>query len=519
MKADRFRINLWPFPGGLFYRWFGWVVWFVSGVVVSGEERFPISTPEEQGIESGAVMELVHALGAEADSIHSLMMVRHGHSIAAGWWAPYRESARHTLYSLSKSFTSTAVGMAIDEGLMGLSDTAVSFFPDLLPEKVSGNLKAMRVKDLLTMSTGHTSEDLSGFSFDVPGSLVKQFLALEVDHKPGTHFLYNTPATYMCSAIVQQVSGQSVHQYLQSRLYGPLGIESPVWDECHDGISLGGYGLNVRTGDIAAFGQTYLQGGRWKGQQIIPENWTSQATALQTSNGSNPNSDWDQGYGFQFWQCRFGGWRGDGAFGQYCLVLPEQDLVIAITSGTNDMQKILNLIWTHLLPGLHEFPLAKDQVKANQLAGQLNSLKLPPVEGMHTTPLSRIIENRKYYSDQSIQMLQIQTTGPGHVVHLKCFGKDYVIPCRPGDWVDTEFPTIYLGAQKAGLSEQVPASVSGAWLNEEVFRLKAWLYQTPFSHTFDMKFSEAGKKLSLSTTLNVAFGPREMPIIEMRSAP
>src|SRR6185369_8825801 len=174
--------------------------------------------------------------------------------------------------------------------------------------------------------------------------------------KPGTHFLYNSPATYMLSAIVQKTTGQTVNDYLTPRLYEPLGITKPNWVSSPEGINAGAYGLSVRTEDIAKFGQLYLQKGVWKGKQIIPAAWVAEATARQTSNGSSPTSDWDQGYGYQFWQSRHG-FRGDGAFGQYMLVLPEQDAVVAITSGVRDMQQVMDLVWTKLLPAMSSRPL------------------------------------------------------------------------------------------------------------------------------------------------------------------
>ena len=171
-------------------------------------------------------------------------------------------------------------------------------------------------------------------------------------HKPGTHFLYNTPATYMLSAIVQKVTGITVLDYLRPRLFEPLGIENPQWDTSPQGISLGGYGLSVRTEDIARFGQLYLQKGVWMGKRLVPSAWIDAATTRQTSSGSNPTSDWEQGYGYQFWRSRHGLYRGDGAFGQFCIVMPEQDAVVAITSGGRDMQAVMNLVWEKLLPAL-----------------------------------------------------------------------------------------------------------------------------------------------------------------------
>ena len=182
-------------------------------------------------------------------------------------------------------------------------------------------------------------------------SWVKSFLTHPVPFKPGTHFLYNTSGTYMLSAIVQKVTGKTLLEYLTPRLFEPLGIDKPTWETSPQGISCGGFGLSIRTEDIGKFGQLYLQKGKWNGKQLVAESWVEAATSRQIANGNNPNSDWNQGYGYQFWRCRHGAYRGDGAFGQYCVVLPEQDAVIVITAGVKDMQAVMNLILDKLHRG------------------------------------------------------------------------------------------------------------------------------------------------------------------------
>ena len=301
----------------------------------SADGVFDRSAPEAQGVASAALLSFIDAAD-KIDALNSVMIVRHGRVVAEGWWGPYDADSNHELYSLSKSFTSTAVGFAVAEGKLSLDDEILKIFPEDAPPEPSANLKSMRVRDLLTMSAGHQDETSSAADKITP----KSFLAHPVPHKPGTHFKYNTPATFMLSAIVQKVTGQPVLEYLKPRLFEPLGITQPVWNTNAQGISLGGYGLRVRTEDIARLGQLYLQRGVWQGKRLLPESWIDLATSRQVSNGSNPKSDWDQGYGFQFWRCRNGAYRGDGAFGQYCIVLPEQDAVIAITSGLKDMQAV-----------------------------------------------------------------------------------------------------------------------------------------------------------------------------------
>lgn len=336
-------------------------------------EGLPRSTPEAEGVSSEAIRGFVEAADKKVNTLHSFMLVRHGKVVAEGWWKPQTPQTSHVMHSLSKSFTSTAVGLAIEEGKLSLDDEVLKFYPEYAPKDPSKNLKAMRVRDLLIMSTGHDSEPK--FSPDTPW--VKTFLNHPVPFKPGTHFLYNTPATHMLSAIVQKVTGKTVLDYLKPRLFEPLGIENPSWATSPQGVTLGGWGLHIRTEDIAKFGQLYLQKGVWNGKQLLPASWIAKATSKQTSNGSNPKSDWDQGYGYQFWRCRNGAYRGDGAAGQYCIVLPELDAVIAITAQTGDMQVPLDLIWDKLLPGLKDKPLETNPGELQKLKETFDGLKVP----------------------------------------------------------------------------------------------------------------------------------------------
>lgn len=345
----------------------------VGQLALAEPPALPRSSPEEQGVSSAAIRAFIETANQKIDTLHSVMIIRHGRVIAEGWWKPEGPDNKHVLHSLSKSFTSTAVGLAVAEGKLSIDDPVLKFFPEDAPAEPSNNLKQMRVRDLLTMSTGHQVE--AKFTGDEPW--VKTFLAHPVPHKPGAHFQYNTPATYMCSAIVQKVTGQTVLDYLKPRLFDPLGIENPQWGTSPQGITYGGFGLHIKTEDIAKFGQLYLQQGKWNGQQLIPAAWVELATSKQVSNGSDPSRDWDQGYGFQFWRCRHGAYRGDGAFGQFCLVLPHQDAVIAITADTKDMQAELNVVWDKLLPAFQPSALPANADEQATLKHLLESLAVP----------------------------------------------------------------------------------------------------------------------------------------------
>ena len=337
----------------------------------------PRSTPEAQGITSQAILDFVNAAD-QFNTLHSFMIVRRGHVIAEGWWKPEAADKPHVLHSLSKSFNATAVGLAIADGKLSLDDPVLKFFPADAPANPSDNLKTMTVRDLLTMTCGHDTEPKA-----VGGSpTVKQFLAHPVLHKPGTHFQYNTMGSYTLSAIVTKVTGQTSLEYLKPRLFEPLGIANPEWGSSSEGNSLGGYGLKLCTEDIAKFGQLYLQRGKWDGKQLIPEHWIDQATSKQVPNDQESHSkigiDWLQGYGFQFWRCTHNAFRGDGANGQLCVVIPEKDAVIAITADTGNFQGEMNAIWDHLYPAFQTGALPADSVTQEKLGRVIAGLEAHP---------------------------------------------------------------------------------------------------------------------------------------------
>jgi CubicO group peptidase (beta-lactamase class C family) len=337
------------------------------------------STPEAEGISSQAIQDFVSTVD-KINTLHSFMLLRHGRVIAEGWWKPEAPDKPHVLHSLSKSFNSTAVGLAIAEGKLSLDDPVLKFFPGDAPAEPSENLKAMKVRDLLTMSCGHDTE-----AKRVGGApSVKAFLAQPVPHTPGTHFLYNTMGSYTLSAIVTKATGQTSLEFLKPRLFEPLGIENPDWPSSPEGNSLGGYGLMLCTEDIARFGQLYLQKGKWNGKQLVPESWIEQATSKQVPNDKEGHSkigiDWVQGYGFQFWRCTHNAFRGDGANGQLCVVIPDKDAVIAITADTGQFQDEMNAIWDKLYPAFQSDALPENAAGVEKLKQSIAVLEAHPVK-------------------------------------------------------------------------------------------------------------------------------------------
>lgn len=476
-----------------------------SAALADDSKSLPRSSPEKQGVSSSAVLGFVEKADAKLDSLHSFMLVRHGQVVAEGWWAPYNPESRHELYSLSKSFTSTAVGIAIGEGKLSLDDVVVETFKEDAPSEISANLKSMRLRDLLRMSAGHQKEVSSSADVISP----KTFMANPVPFKPGTHFLYNTPATFMASAMVHKATGQSTLEYLKPRLFDPLGIVEPTWDTNSQGVSLGGYGLNLRTEDIAKFGQLYLQKGNWHGKQLVPASWVAEATSLQTSNGSNPKSDWDQGYGYQFWRCRNNAYRGDGAFGQYCIVMPEQDTVIAITSGLGDMQAVLNLVWDEILPGLHTTALPEDSESQKKLESKMKSLTIRKPSGSATSPTLKEVAGKVYEFPENPQKIETLVVESGEkpedvTLLVKMDGKEHRVACSGSEWKRGEI-AIPRFTRKS-------AAASAAWEDEKTLVIRAVMVETPFVLTRRLQFT--GDEVAFTSESNPRV--KEKPLVGKR---
>ncbi|MFF6918169.1 serine hydrolase [Streptomyces sp. NPDC012466] len=345
----------------------------------------PTSPPAAQGVDASGVQAFLDALEAAPEiEPHSLMIMRHGHLVASGWWAPYTAERPHLLYSLSKSFTGTAAALAEAEGLLDFDAPVISYFPEFEADITDPRSRAMLVRHVASMASGHRRDTIDqAFGRDV-AEPVRQFLLLPPDGDPGTVFAYNQPATYTLAAIVQRVTGQPLTRYLRPRLLDPLGIGEVAWLRDRTGRELGFSGLHATTDAVARLGQLYLRDGLWAGERLLPRGWAARASRPRTKTagamGDTDRQDWDQGYGYQFWTSRHG-YRGDGAFGQFCLVLPEHDAVIAATAATERMQEYLNLVWKHLLPAFGPEPLTDREAADAELRERLGRLALPPAPG------------------------------------------------------------------------------------------------------------------------------------------
>lgn len=472
--------------------------WLPASRAESARVLLPRSTPEAESVSAAGIDAFLDAVEAAKFELHSLMILRHGRVIAEGWWEPYGPDFVHTMYSMSKSFTSTAVGLAVAEGKLSVEDKVISFFPDDLPEKVGENLAAMRVQDLLTMSTGNEKEPTG--TVVKTDNWVRTFLAQNIAHAPGTQFMYNSAATYMCSAIVQKVTGQPILDYLTPRLFTPLGITGMKWETCPRGINTGGWGLSIQTEGLAKFGQLLLQKGKWGEKQLLSAAWVEEATRfhIQQPGEDKPDrpkakNDWLQGYGYQFWRCQGTAFRGDGAFGQFTIVLPEQDAVIVMTSENKNMQGQLDIVWQHLLPAFGQAD------KSATLGTRLRSLKLQPPVGSRTSPLAAKVTGRRYAfppNDLGFTAVEVAPGADGCSVTLHTGQTAHTLRCGWQSWQrgraalpGTPPRLIAGGAPAAAPLSKIAASAT--WTDEHTLALILRYYETPHSDTLSLRFPTA----------------------------
>jgi CubicO group peptidase (beta-lactamase class C family) len=445
----------------------------------------PRSAAAAQQVDPAAVLAFVDAVEADpAIELHSLMVVRHGHVAAEGWWAPHTPERTRLLYSLSKSFTATALGFALAESRFGLDDTVISHFPELDREITDPRSRSVTLRHLASMASGHNrdmrQEALSGD----PREPVRGFLLVPPDEEPGTLFAYSQPCTYTLAAVIQRAAGMQLTEYLRPRLFDPLGIGEVGWLTWPPGREQGFSGLFARTEDVAKLGQLYLQHGRWGEVQLLGEGYVEQATSRQVDTPNEGNVDWRQGYGFGFWMSRHG-YRGDGGFGQFCVVLPEQDAVVAITAGTEAMQAVLDNLWQHLLPGLGTG--RPDDAAQQKLDQRLAGLSLPALVAKPSPPRWQDWTGRSFpvasgaedVAAAPLTSVELRNRDRGLEITIAEPANALTFSVGAGDWL--------VSAPRDRHGDTIPVAASGGWLDDHTARVEVIFLESP--HRMDIACS------------------------------
>lgn len=459
----------------------------------------PRSTPEEQGVPSSALLALVRRWEDRGLEPHSVTVLRHGHTLAEGWWAPHHRDGVQLMYSVSKSFTACAAGFAVAEGLLRLDERVVDLFPDAAAA-TGPRARTLTLHDLLAMRTGHRADTLT-WRDHRPRDFPRAFLAAEPEEEPGW-FVYHNGATLMAALAVQRRSGQRLLDYLRPRLLAPLGLEHAAWS-AQDGADIGYSGLHTTTGALARLGELVLRDGSWKGRRVLPDGWVATMTALHTDTAHHPGDvDWQQGYGYQMWRCRHDAVRADGAYGQFSVVVPGADLVVALTSCSDRTQETLDAIWEELLPRLADAPLPPDRAAHAALGEHLSTAALPAPTGAVPAPgpgpwSFTHTPREELPALDRVEVVPRGTDAATATLRLVEGASTLEVPCHDGGWPSA--------------AAARPWTASGGWTAPGVFQARVAAVETP--HVLHLRCADGVAEASWNEL------PLDRPVLYRLHAP
>ena len=480
--------------------------WMLPAQGFSYDDGLPRSTPEAEGIRSEAVADVFKAVADAGYEVHGLMILRHDKVIAEHWWQPYGPEQPHAMYSATKSFTAAAIGFAVQEGLLQVSDKVMSFFPDLLPQKQPEALSRLTVEHLLTMSAGHERMTYPGSGDDQ----VRSFLAMDYAHEPGTVFAYNITCSHMLSNIITRLTGLTLYEYLKPRLLDPLGIRDVVWEMDLDGRNMGNGGMHSKTSDLAKFGIFLKNGGKWQGRQLLDPKWVEAMTTPhiyqhpERSDEENDLDDSGKGYGYQVWMGRHHSYRAIGAQTQMSMVLPDQDMVIAVNGSIGD-EAGFNTILFRLLDGISDRKLKPSRTL--DLAAEVGRYEHPlpfSTQDPAFVLKSRTLRYRMHQNAYGIEGLSFRFDAEGNM-YLTLEGKTSVhnIPFGLDGWKRgaTDRTLFFGGAIYPNLMGTTPVTTGGccAWTGKDELTARyVSLFNNGCQETFRFLFSGDRNELTVT---------------------
>jgi CubicO group peptidase (beta-lactamase class C family) len=485
-------------------------------------EEFERAAPESVGLPSRAALDLLDRLAGEGAEMHGLMIMRRGKVCAEGWWAPYGPGIRHGCQSLTKTYAATGVGLAYTEGLVGLDERVIDIFAAEAPRKPSENLARLRVRDVLCMGCGMDEMPLPSADW------IRAFLAVPVLREPGTAFMYNSMGSTLLGAIVKRKTGMGLHDWLSERLFGKIGIDAGNlrWVRLPDGTEVGGGGLYSTTEDNLRLMRLYAQGGTWKGERILAEDYVRLATTKRIDTASEravnpPAKDNFLGYGFQIWMCEpDGAYRADGAMGQFSIVFPRQDLIVAVNETAKDgwwAQRSLDAIYGSLLPPLAEGALPRDDEAAGLLAERLSHLAIARPAYAPRSPTAARISGKRYEPTGEVPLelrLGSFMSPTAAAPRITSFSFDFsgglcVLdveedgrPLRLSVGLDG---TRRLNVLPVSGSPETMLYLSGSWPAPDRFELAARWVETCFEKRLSFAFSEGSALVSAAVAVGFSF--------------
>lgn len=480
-------------------------------------KEFERVTPESVGVPSEAVQWLLDQLDSGFTEPHGLILMRYGKIFAEGWWSPYAPGIRHGLQSHTKTYAATAVGIAYTEGLVKLDERIIDIFPEMAPEEPSENLKKLTVRDVLCMGCGMDEMPKPSVNW------IRDFLATPVNHVPGTTYMYNSMGSTLLGSIVCAKTGLGLHDYLKPRLFDKLGINADNlrWMRMPDGMEVGGGGLLATTEDNLRLMKLYLDGGVWEGERILAEEYVRLASTLQNDSASEekvnpPAKDNFLGYGFQIWMCRPKGvYRADGAMGQFTIVVPDKNLLIAITenaAGGHWAQATLDVIWDFLekIPEADKMP--ENPAAAAALAARMQRLALPNEPYAPFSPTAELVNGTEWQVTAGTlvlgdRMRQFMTGAelPAPVTRFGLrFGDDTCTLVFRRGTEQLVLEAAIDGSRRRNLLDGAQALVSAAWTERDTLVLTVRMIEGCFMQRLSFKFH--GTQCTITTLGMGTFG-------------
>jgi CubicO group peptidase (beta-lactamase class C family) len=467
----------------------------------------PSSRPSDLGVDARGLTAFLDAVDDAGVELHSLAVARRGQVVAAGWWAPYAPADSALVYSLSKSLTATAVGFLVDDGSLSLDDRVLDRL-GVDPATVDARWSGVRIRHALAMTLGHSVDSVyevreAAVRFAVqghPDPLLAAIWSVPPDQEPGSVFAYNQPSTILLARVVEAVAGMPVSQLLAARLLEPLGLPPIPWETDPAGHEYGFSGAHVPTATVVAMAQLHLDRGRLGGKRFLSEEWVAEATRGQgpARTDGETNADWVRGYGYSFWQSQHG-YRGDGAFGQFALVLPEQDTVVALTGENEDMQRVLDLVWEHVLPAVSGEGVVTggDRAADDELVRRLATLALPTPRSVVAGPgAARFDRASASTLPESYSGLQVESTGDGWLLRLRRGSETLDIPAGDGRWV---------ASRAAFGSGDLAVRAAAGWVDADRFSAELRLVETP--HTLRLEADASTGQVDLGWRTLPMLGP------------
>lgn len=431
--------------------------------------QFITASPEEVGISSDHIIKFIKSLEYSQIPMHSMLIIRYGKLIAETYYAPYKKDTLHRMFSVTKSFTSLAIGLLAEEGKLSLEDKIVKYFPEMLPkEGVHPYTAEMTIKDMLKMSSAHEN---TTYKLNLEKDWVKSFFTVKPSHHPGSIFSYDTSSSHTLAALVEKLSGMKLLDYLRSKCLDELEFSKDSYIiPDPEGVSMGGSGLMATSRDLAKVAWTVMHNGVFEQKQLFPESYIKEAIKKQIDTSVKGGSTEEkQGYGYQFWRIRNDGFAFFGMGGQLAICLPKEDLLVITTADTQGLgggvQTIYDTFWREIYNHISDKSLNENKEGYQALKAVLKECHIKEVEGQLTNPLVNVINRKSYHFDENpmkLKSIKIEWRENSGVFFYENHKGKQELAFGLGRQIESTFPHYNMNCV-----------TSGAWIEERTFLIKS----------------------------------------------